>query len=1088
MNGRPSPMAVLGRIRPAARAALVLLGIARGVGLVLTADGLATAIGTASAGSLGTAGPLEAALGVAVRAGAVWATTAVTAGAAAGVKDDLRRRLLAALLPGRPRVGAMTALLTTGLEDLDAYYGTYLPALVAAATVPLLVGLRILAADPLSAGVLVLTLPLVPLFLALIGMHTRDRVAAATDALARLSDHLVELARGLPVLVGLGRFEAQTAALRRISDEHRTRSLEVLRTAFLSSLALELISTISVALVAVLVGLRLLAGDLPLDAGLVALVLAPECFGPIRDVGAAFHASRAGEEVELRIRRLLQIPARSRFAVARDLIVSRLTVRHAGRTEPVVRDLTFSATPGSIVLLAGPSGAGKSTVLDVLAGRGAAVDADARVAGSVRIPESVAYVPQHVRTVGSDVLAELRAYGSADPLPVLARLGIAGLAEADPADCSLGELRRIAVARASVRVADGARLVLLDEPTASLDGPAAQAVRREIRRMARTAVVVLVSHDPATMALADRVVALGGSVAPSADVTAAGIRPSAVRSRGAEPLGSAAGELRAVLRPAAGSFAGGAALGLLAVAASVALLGVSGWLIVRAAEHPPVLTLMVAMVGVRAFGIGRAALRYAERLVTHSAVFRAVTALRIRLWTGIARRGPVSRALLRPGAALDRLIGDADRVRDLVPRTLAPLATAVLAAAGGTVALLLLAEPAGVVLGATCCLALLAAALGTLLSARAARSADALRSVAARRTADLLAAADDLVGNQVDGPLRDAVARTARAADAAAVRSARLAGIGPAAAVLATGLAAVGALVVAAPAAASGGWPVPVLAVLALVPLALAEPLMDGAAGAARLPQLAAVLRRVAGVTADAAAEPEAAGHAERIDRLTLEGIAARHPGSELPVFTGLTARVDRGRVLVVTGPSGSGKSTLLAVLLRYLAPSGGRVLLNGLDAATLPPAAVRRRIAWCPQEAHLFDSTLRGNLRLARSGEDAPGDEEMRDALRRVGLGGLLAGLPAGLDTPIGPGGAFLSGGQRQRVAVARTLLARADVVLLDEPTAHLDREAADALMDDLRSALDDRIVVVVTHDEALHRYDDVVLDLDAERRLVAA
>lgn len=1088
MSARPSPLAVLRRIRPAERTMLIALGVARAVGLVLTADGLAQAIVTASAGHLAAAGPMEAAVGVVVRAVAVWATIAVTAGAAAGVKDTLRRSLLATLLPGRPRVGAMTALLSTGLDDLDAYYGTYLPALVAAAVVPPLVGLRILVADPISAGILILTVPLVPVFLALIGLHTRDKVAAATDALARLSDHLVELARGLPVLVGLGRFEAQSTALRRISDEHRTRSLEVLRTAFLSSLALELLSTISVALVAVLVGLRLLAGDLTLEAGLVALVLAPECFAPIRDVGAAFHASRAGEEVEQRIRRLLGTPARPQTVTAAETVVSHLAIRHSGRPEPAVADLSFTVPAGSVVLLAGPSGTGKSTVLDVLAGRGAMLDPDARVTGSIARPESVAYVPQHVRTVGSDVLSELRAYGSADPLPVLARLGIAGLAEADPAECSPGELRRIAVARAAVRVAGGARLALIDEPTASLDVPAAQAVRREIRRMAQSAAVVLVSHDPATMALADRVVPLGGVASPAAESQAAEVRPSASRVRDAEPVGPAARELPAVLRPAAGAFAGGAALGLLAAVASVALLGVSGWLIVRAAEHPPVLTLTVAMVGVRAFGIGRAALRYAERLVTHSAVFRAVTELRLRLWAGIALRGPVSRALLRPGAALDRLVGDADRVRDLVPRTLAPLGTAVLASAAATVALLLLNGPAGVVLGIASVAALLVAALSTLLSGRAARSADGLRSLTARRTADLLAAADDLVGNGVDGPLQQSVARTGQEADRAAVRASRLSGIGSAAAVLTTGLAAVGALIAAAPAAAAG-LPAPVLAVLAFVPLALGDALTEGAAGAARMPQLTAVLRRVAAVTADRApeAEPPAPATA-RVDRLGLERVTARHAGSVLPVFADLSADVRRGDVLLVSGPSGSGKSTLLAVLLRYLGPAAGRVLLNGVDAATLAPAAVRHRIAWCPQEAHLFDSTLRGNLRLARGAEDAPDDDELRDALRRVGLGELLAGLPAGLDTPIGPGGAFLSGGQRQRLAVARTLLARADVVLLDEPTAHLDRPAADALMADLRAALADRIVVVVTHDEALERPDDLVLRLGADRALIAA
>jgi ATP-binding cassette subfamily C protein CydCD len=211
-----------------------------------------------------------------------------------------------------------------------------------------------------------------------------------------------------------------------------------------------------------------------------------------------------------------------------------------------------------------------------------------------------------------------------------------------------------------------------------------------------------------------------------------------------------------------------------------------------------------------------------------------------------------------------------------------------------------------------------------------------------------------------------------------------------------------------------------------------------------------------------------------------LDDLAYRYPHTSGDVFRHVSARARAGETLVVTGPSGSGKTTLLGVLLRYLAPSAGRYLVDDADAARLDADELRRRIAWCPQEGHLFDSTLRGNLQIARGRDDPATDAELIGVLEEVGLGPLLATLPLGLDTPIGQGGAFLSGGQRQRVAVARTLLANADVVLLDEPTAHLDEEAADALIADLAVALRAKTQVLVTHD-ARFRGAGTVLELGA-------
>lgn len=226
---------------------------------------------------------------------------------------------------------------------------------------------------------------------------------------------------------------------------------------------------------------------------------------------------------------------------------------------------------------------------------------------------------------------------------------------------------------------------------------------------------------------------------------------------------------------------------------------------------------------------------------------------------------------------------------------------------------------------------------------------------------------------------------------------------------------------------------------------------------------------------------------------IRLDGVAYRYPGAARPVFTGIDGAVTRGEWLAITGPSGSGKSTLLAMLLRFADPLVGRYLLDEqepgshvdaagartVDARTVPPHQLRTRVAWCPQEGHLFDSTLRANLVIARPRSDSPPDDELMDALDRVGLAPLLATLPHGLDTRIGPAGEHLSGGQRQRVAVARTLLARGDVVLIDEPTAQLDEQASAALIADLRTALRDRATVLVTHDAEQARRAEHVIEL---------
>jgi ATP-binding cassette subfamily C protein CydCD len=288
---------------PATRSAIYWLGLLaalKALSLVLIGQAVASVLAGLAAGNPGWAEQVTAGMaGVVLRSLTVWGQAVAARRAALGIKEELRSGLLERALRNGvrgtgPADGGLAVLATRGLDALDSYYTQFLPALVNCAAIPLLVGARILFADWVSAVVVVLTVPLVPLFMVLIGRYTEDNVRDAQASLARLSTHMLELAKGLPVLVGLGRATAQRKALEEISEEYRARTMGTLRTAFLSALALELIATISVAVVAVFIGVRLVHGDMPLEAGLLALILAPDCYLPLRELGTAHHASDDG--------------------------------------------------------------------------------------------------------------------------------------------------------------------------------------------------------------------------------------------------------------------------------------------------------------------------------------------------------------------------------------------------------------------------------------------------------------------------------------------------------------------------------------------------------------------------------------------------------------------------------------------------------------------------------------------------------------------------------------------------------------------------------------------------------------------------
>jgi ATP-binding cassette subfamily C protein CydC len=499
--------------------------------------------------------------------------------------------------------------------------------------------------------------------------------------------------------------------------------------------------------------------------------------------------------------------------------------------------------------------------------------------------------------------------------------------------------------------------------------------------------------------------------------------------------------------------------GVLASGSAVALLATSAWLITTAAAEPPVLTLLVAIVAVRAFGVGRGFFRYVERLAAHDAAYRVLGQTRSRITGRLEELAPAGLSSLRSGDLLARLLLDVDAVLDLWLRVVLPVLVAAVSGTAMVALLVVLLPAAGVAVAVAVALACTVVPWLTASTARRAEKsiAGARGDVAAAATETLLTAADVVAYNAVDEVLASFSAADARLA-AAERRSAWSAGLGNALLVLCVGGASLAGLVLGSRADISG----PVFAVLVLTPLALADVLGGIPAAAQLATRVRASLRRVEEVLSapTPVVEPEAAIPVPVGRDLVVRNLFVGYDG--LDVLRGVDLTVPAGSRVAVTGASGAGKSTLAAVLLRFLEPRSGWVALGGVDLTDLTGDDVRSVIGLLTQESHVFDTSIRENLLLAKPGAS---DLKLWRALYRARLGEFVEGLPDGLDTMVGEHGARLSGGERQRLAFARLLLADHDVLVLDEPTEHLDEETARALLTDLFAAAGRRTVVLLTH-----------------------
>ncbi|MEU2941416.1 thiol reductant ABC exporter subunit CydC [Nocardiopsis alba] len=543
----------------------------------------------------------------------------------------------------------------------------------------------------------------------------------------------------------------------------------------------------------------------------------------------------------------------------------------------------------------------------------------------------------------------------------------------------------------------------------------------------------------------------------------------------------------ALARPRSARFALGVLLGAAATGSGVALLGVAAWMLATAADHPSITALSVAVVATRALGVSKGVSRYMERLVTHDAAFRTLAEVRVRVYERLARTEPFGR--FRSGDLVSRLVNDTESTLDLLVRGLTPPLVSVVTGGATVLFLTVVYVPGGMLLAG----GLLLAGLAVPLMAAALSRGPGRREARARGTlsttlVDTLQGAPDLIAY---GAMDRQVAKVEEA-DAELTRVARrdaaTLGLSAGAHALITGLTVWGALFLGVLAVEDGSIDATALAVLVLTTLAAFEIVAPLPAVAARLgairesgARLFGVLDTPPAITVDE--ERERDGGTPVIDPDTeasvrVEGLRVRYGPDEPWALDGIDLEIPAGATVAVIGPSGAGKSTLASILLRFRDPDGGRVEVGGTDITDRPADEVRGVVSGVPQDPHVFASTLRENLRLARPGAD---DEELWEALRRARLAHDVEAMPRGLDTRVGSHGLGLSGGMRQRLALARAVLAAPRVLVLDEPTAHLDPDTRDAVVEDLLSAARGFSTLLITHDlTGLDRVDRIYVIRD--------
>lgn len=1083
---------------------------------------------------------------IAGRAFLTWVNEVSANIVAVRIKSDLRERLFNHLLNLGPaytrgqRTGELTTAAVEGIEALDAYYSQYLPQLVITALIPISILIVVFPIDLLSGIVMLVTAPLIPFFMIMIGKGAEIVTKRQYQTLSRLSAHFLDSLQGLTTLKLFGQSKAHAKNIEKVSNQFRDTTLGVLRITFLSALALELLATLSTAIIAVEIGFRLLYAKMEFQPAFFILILAPEFYLPLRTLGARFHAGMSGTTAAKRIYEILDTPVISNqlSIVSRQPAEEVSSIRfenvryiYPGETMPALENINLEIHAGQHVALVGASGAGKTTLANLL------LRFAEPTAGNIIINNEplanifmdswrtqIAWVPQRPHLFHDTLAANIR-LGQPDAtdeemieaakaaylhdfIEMLPEKYETVIGESG-ARLSVGQAQRLAMARAFLK---DAPILILDEPTSSLDPETESLLEESTRRLMQGRTVITIAHRLNTIFRADQIVVLEeGRIAeqgthrelldkndayaemvkayqvsgvehqitalsmvdesnftpdlrtPTLDIQPEN-RHKSVVSNQKQP--AVLWRLLSFLNGAWHWVALSILLSTLTIGSSVALIGTSSWLISTAALHPSVADLGVSVVGVRFFGIARGLFRYLERLVSHNVTFRLLARLRVWFYKKLEPLAPARLMEYKSGDLLARVIGDVETLENFYVRVISPALTA--AAVGLFVAIFFASfyPPIALVLiGFFLALGLILPILAQFLSRIPGQRLITQRAEIQSQLVDGIQGIADLLAFGRDVERLQQISDIGKSYGRTQNQMARINGIYSALGTLLTNFGLWLVLVLTIPQVTAGNIKGVMLGTFALMTLASFEAVNPLPLAAQMWNASREAAKRLFEVV-DAEPTINADTHFLTLDahssNIELSNVSFAYPTQSIPALKNVTFTVSPGNSIAIVGPSGAGKSTLANLLLRFWDYETGEITLGGVSLKALDQDEVRKRIALVSQNSYFFNTSIRENLRLARR---SASQEEMESATRAAQIHGFITSLPKGYDTLVGEQGVRLSGGERQRLAIARALLKDAPILILDEPTANLDPLTEKEVLATLFETMRGKTSLLITH-----------------------